>query len=218
VTFSYRPLVPYPVAEDASTPPWVEAPRSGMRPYLYFVGGLVVLVMAGIVLNTLGITQLPWFGNGGTNSGAAPTPSLPPLTVRSDYAHADRFLNLTLGPALDGLNQTVPSLSATCHGTLSNGCLDAVTATDKQVKKVLAVMDRGEIPSCIAASMGKFRGDLAAMDGGLQLAIKGYADNLVNELAQGLNRFGTAGQALVSDAKSVDRAQKTQCSTMVTGP
>jgi hypothetical protein len=209
----------YPVAEQPVTPLWVEAPRSGKRPYLYFVAGLVVLVVAGILLNTLGITQLPWPGSASTPSGrATPAPSASPLTVRSDFARADRFLNLSLAPALVALNQTGPALNSTCYGTLSNGCFDAITTTVKQLKSVLVVIDRGDIPQCIAASMSKVRGDLAAMDGGLELALKAYADNLTSELAQGFRQFVPPAQALLADSQSADRAQKTLCSTVPTGP
>jgi hypothetical protein len=209
----------YPVAEQPVTPLWVEAPRSGKRPYLYFVAGLVLLVITATVLSNLGITQFPWSGSGSTpNSGATPAASLPALAARSDYARADRLLNLTLTPALAAYNQTIPALSVGCYGTLSNACFEAITTTAKQVKKMLGELDRADIPPCIAASMSKVHSDVTTMDTGLQFALKGFGDNMNAELNQGLHQFGLAGQALGTDAQSVDRAQKAQCSKDLTGP
>jgi hypothetical protein len=80
------------------------------------------------------------------------------------------------------------------------------------------VIDHGAIPPCIATSTSKLRTDLAGMEAGLQLALKGYQDNLAAEVTQGLNRFGSGGPALQADATALDQAQKTQCSTQQVGP
>lgn len=124
----------------------------------------------------------------------------------------------SLTPALVAVNQTLPALTLSCNGTLSNSCLDAIKATDKQLKHVLSVIDHGNIPPCIATGMTKLRIDFSGMDSGLTLALSGFQENKKNLVAEGLNRFGSLGQAVAADAKSVDQAQKTQCSTQLVGP
>jgi hypothetical protein len=52
----------------------------------------------------------------------------------------------------------------------------------------------------------------------LQLALKGYQDNITAEVTQGLNRFGSGSPALQADATILDQAQKAQCSTQPVGP
>jgi hypothetical protein len=210
-----RIFVPPPAEEI--TPLWAEPARSGVSLYLYVVAGAVVLVMLMIVLNSLNFIQLPWFGSGSTADIRPMVTPTPQLLVRSDYARADNFLNYSFAPALVALNQTVPALSLSCNGTLSNSCLDAIKATDKQLKHVLSVIDHGNIPPCLGTGMGKLRIDFAGMESGLTLALSGFQENKKNVVADGLSRFGSLGQAVAADAKSVDQA-KPQCNTQVVGP
>jgi hypothetical protein len=212
------PTFDVPVEQPVVTPLWEQPVRSGMSLYLYVAAGAVVLVMAMIVLSSMNIVQLPWPGAGSTSNVRPAATPLPPLTTRTDYARADRFLNLSLAPALVGVNQTLPNLTQTCNGTLSNSCLSSITATDQQMKKVLSVIDGGEIPPCIAAGMSKLRIDLSEMETGLTLALSGFKDNQRNLVTAGLSRFGSLGQALPADAASLNQAQKTQCSTQEVGP
>ncbi|HEV2014351.1 MAG TPA: hypothetical protein VGR77_10795 [Candidatus Dormibacteraeota bacterium] len=206
-----------PPPEEAVVPLWQEPPRQGISIYLFAGAALVVLIMAMMALNSLNIVRLPWQSDGQTQVRPTPTP-MPLLTERTEYARADRFLNFSLSPAVAALNLTLPALGQSCNGTLSNSCRDAITATDQQVTKVLAVIDRGEIPPCIAPGMSKIRADFATMDAGLQLALKGFKDDNKAVVAQGLARFGSAGPALQADAKAVDQTLKAQCSTDRTGP
>ena len=213
--FMPAPAYNFPVAE-AVTPPWVK-PSRGVSTYLYVAGGAVVLIMAMVVLNSLSVVPFHWFGyDDGSTARPTVTP-LPPATERSDFVRADRFLKYSLGPAVITFNQTVADLKV-CNGTLSNSCHDAITATDKQMKNLLSVIDHAAVPPCIAGGTAKLRADLAGMEAGLQLAIKGYQDNLAAEVIQGLNRFGSGGPALQADATALDQAQKTQCSTQLVGP
>ena len=205
-----------PPPEEPVVPLWQEAPRQGISMYLFVAAAAVVLIMAMMALNSLQIYRFPWQSDGQSQARptAAPTPL---LTERTDYARADRFLNFSFAPAVAALNLTLPATGQSCNGTLTNSCLNAVTATDQQVIKVLAVIDRGELPLCIAPGMSKIRADFATMDTGLQLAIKGFKDDSKTEVAQGLARFGAAGPALQADGKALDLALKT-CSTDRTGP
>lgn len=211
------PTFDVPVVPPAVTPLWEQPTRSGASLWLYVVAGAVVLVMAMIVLNSMNIVRLPWQSSDSTPTVPTATP-LPPVTARTDYARADRFLNLSLAPALVGVNQTLPNLTQTCNGTLSNSCLSSITATDQQMKKVLSVIDRGEIPPCIAAGVNTLRIDLFGMESGLTLALSGFKENQRNLVAAGLSRFGSLSQALPANATSVNQAMKAQCSTQMVGP
>jgi hypothetical protein len=66
--------------------------------------------------------------------------------------------------------------------------------------------------------MKKYRSDLAAMEAGLQLGLKGYKDNQVGEVTNGVNQFVRVGGALQGDVTAVDNAMKTQCSPDREGP
>jgi hypothetical protein len=213
------PGIPYavPVAEETEVPLWVEKPRQGISMYLFAATALVVLIMAMMALNSMNIVRMPWESDGQTQ--VKPTASPTPLLVtRTEFARADRFLNFSLSPSVAGLNKTLQPVSVSCNGTLSNSCLSAITTADQELKKVLTVIDHADIPPCIAPGMTKVRADFAQMDEGLQLAIKGFADNNKTGVGQGLARYGAAGPALQADAKAVDQALKTQCSTEQTGP
>ncbi|HVS49029.1 MAG TPA: hypothetical protein VHJ99_09015 [Candidatus Dormibacteraeota bacterium] len=211
------PTFDVPVVPPAVTPLWEQPTRSGATMYLYVVAGAVVLVMAMIVLNSMNIVRLPWQSDGSTPSVPTATP-LPPVTARTDYARADRFLNLVLAPAMVSAGQTVPAMQTACNGTLSNSCLSSITATDQQMKKVLSVIDGGEVPPCIGVGVNKLRIDLAGMESGLTLALSGFQQNQRNLVAAGLSRFGSLSQALPADATSVNQAMKAQCNTQEVGP
>jgi hypothetical protein len=211
------PTFDVPVVPPAVTPLWEQPTRSGASLWLYVVAGAVVLMMAMIVLNSMNIVRLPWQSSDSTPTVPTATP-LPPVTARTDYARADRFLNLVLAPAMVSAAQTVPAMQTACNGTLSNSCLGSITATDQQMKKVLSVIDRGEIPPCIAAGVNTLRIDLFGMESGLTLALSGFKENQRNLVAAGLSRFGSLSQELPANATSVNQAMKAQCSTQMVGP
>jgi hypothetical protein len=216
------PAIPYaaPAAEESAVPLWQEAPREGIqgtRLYLFGAAAVVVLIMAMMALNSLNLVRMPWQSDGYNPPKPAVTPT-PQLATRSDYARADRFLNFNLSPAIAAYNQTLPELGRTCNGTLSNSCLSAITATDVQLKNVLVVIDKADIPPCIAPGMTKIRADFNTMETGMQIVLKGFKDDSKPEANQGYQQFLGAGAALQADAKAVDLALKTQCSTDQTGP
>jgi hypothetical protein len=105
-----------------------------------------------------------------------------------------------------------------CNGTLSNACFDAMNGAAAPLKNVLAVIDRGPIPQCIAAPTKALRSDFANMQVGLTRALKGYNDNQRAELDSGLYAFVRNAQALSADAKAVDQAEKALCTTDPEGP
>jgi hypothetical protein len=203
----------YPAAEPV-VPLWQQPKSSGKTVYLYGGGAVVLFVMVLIVLNSINFVSLPFFG-ASSNPPQEVKPS--PYPIRSEFGRADDFLKNSLAPAIASFDQTKPAMQ-TCTGTLSNSCFDAITASDKQIRNVLLVIDQGTIPLCITAPMKKYRGDLALMEAGLQLGLKGYKDNQIGEVTNGVNQFVRLVGALQGDTIAVDNAKKTQCSPDREGP
>jgi hypothetical protein len=213
-----QPVLTYPVyavAEAAPPAPLWQARATGRNKYLYWVAGVVVLVMAVVFLRAMApFIVWPWSGG----ADAAPAAAAPTaLATRSDYARSDRFLRMSLTPAMSALTPTIPVLKETCNGQLTVSCQAAITATDKQVKIVIAAIDNESIPACIAKPVTKLRADLAASDAALQTSLKGYKDNLKAEVTQGLSTFSRSSAPLVADARAVGPAQ-VLCDTQVVGP
>ena len=203
--------------EEEITPLWQQPTRSAKTNYLYAGAGLIVVVIAIMLLNSFNFFQFAWLNSSSTSSVQSPQPSPVVDQTRSEFGRADRFLNGSLGPPLVGLGDTIQKMQ-TCNGTLSNSCYDAINATDPELKNLLAVIDHGTIPQCIAAPMKSFRADIVTMEAGIQLALKGYKDNQRGEVGNGLSQFGRAGQAMVTDGRTADQALKTQCTKDLQGP
>jgi hypothetical protein len=204
---------PYPYVEPAK-PAW-ERPQTGFNKYLYIAAGLVVLVMAALVLNSLGPFQLPWVAQANPTPRPSPTP---PLAARSDFALADRLLNGYLSQPIAAFNSSNVILDEECNGVLSFSCRDAMRNTDYQVKTLISVLGQQTAVSCIAAPVTKMRADLAAMDAGLILALKAYSDNALSELGQGFASYQASLAALGVDLINANHLQKTVCSPTVVGP
>jgi len=209
----------YTVNDPTITPLWLKSTSTGVSKYLYFGAALVVVVIVLMILNSLNFMSLPFIGSGTEQAAkASPTPpAYTPSPVRSEFSRADGFLNGSLGPAMDNLVQPITAMQS-CSGTLSNACFDAMNGAVSPLKNVLAVIDRGPISHCIAAPMKELRSDFANMQIGLTRALKGYNDNQRAELDSGLYAFVRNAQALTADAKAVDQAEKTLCSTDPEGP
>jgi hypothetical protein len=198
----------YPVAvvEPPVTPLWEQPVRSGRTIYIYVGAAAVVLVMLMILLSS-NVIQLPWPGGASSSASQSPRPTT------SDYARADH-LSATLAPALVKVGSTLPALQTACTGTLSNGCLNALNTAKQQMTDLLAMIDHGDVPPCIAASVTAMRFDVQSMAGGIDLSLKGYGDNSGAEVYQGIYRFAYFGQSLKADAASIN-AQKAGCSKVV---
>lgn len=209
----------YTVDDPTITPLWAQPAKSGMTNYLYAGAGIVILVMAVMLLNSFNFYQyLPWYG-AGSSSASVTSPQPTPVVdnTRSDFGRADRFLNGALVPAVATMADAMQQMQ-TCNGTLSNSCYDAIVATEPQLKKVLAVVDRGPIPLCIAAPMKSFRADVVNMEAGLQLSLKGYKNNNRGDVGNGLTVFARSSQAMAADGKTADQLHNTQCSKDLEGP
>jgi hypothetical protein len=201
-------------------PLWQEAPREGIqgtRLYLFGAAAVVVLIMAMMALNSLNLVRMPWQSDGYNPPKLAVTPT-PQLTNRSDYARADRFLTYSLAPAINEVAKTLPAMGQACNGTLSSSCQSSLTTSEQLYKKVLVVIDRADIPPCIAPGVSRMRADFAQLDEALLAALKGFTDNKASDVSRALNRFFSIDPAMQADAKAVDLALKTQCSTDQTGP
>jgi hypothetical protein len=206
----------YPPAESV-VPLWEQPKGSGKTVYLYAGGAIVLFLMVLIVLNTINFLSLPFIG-GRTSSNPPPAAKASPTAapVRSEYGRADLFINGSLIPAVASLEDTKAAMEL-CTGDLSNNCFNALTASDDQLKNVLATIDHGSIPSCIAAPMKQLRNDFAQMYAGLQLGLKGYKDNQSSEVVNGVYQFRRVAGSQQGDTNAVTNAQKT-CSHDLEGP
>jgi hypothetical protein len=170
-----------------------------------------------IVLNTINFLSLPFIG-GRPSSNPSPQANSSPAAgpIRSEYGRADLFFNGSLAPAVASLEDTKAAMEL-CTGDLSNNCFNALTASAEQLKNVLAIIDHGSIPSCIAAPMKQLRNDFAQMYAGLQLGLKGYKDNQTSEVVNGVYQFRRVAGSQQGDTNAVTNAQKT-CSRDLEGP
>lgn len=215
------PAVPYAVPGPSEVPLWEEQPApsglGGKSMYLFGAAAFVVLIMAMMALNSLNIVRMPWQSDGQMPSRPVVTPT-PPLPARTDYARAESFLNYSLAPVLVTFGENVTTHSQQCTGAMTVSCNDALITTDNQMVKVLAVIDHGNIPPCIAGPVARMRIDLANMQGALRLAITGFKENKAATVRAGLSQFGSQGAAFQTDAKAADQALKTVCNTQLAGP
>ncbi|HEX9097902.1 MAG TPA: hypothetical protein VF956_00270 [Candidatus Dormibacteraeota bacterium] len=206
----------YPAPEQA-LPLWQQPKSSRKTAYLYGGGAVVLFVMVLIVLNSINFLSLPFIG-GGTSSNPTPAagPSPTAAPVRSEYGRADVLVKGSLTPAIASLEDTKAAMES-CTAELSNICFNAITASDEALKNVLAVIDHGSIPSCIAAPMKQLRNDFAQMDSGLQLGLKGFKDNQTTEVVNGVHQFRSVAQSQQGDTNAVVNAQS-RCSHDLEGP
>jgi hypothetical protein len=221
-----QPAIHYPAqvgnpldysAGGALTPLWEQQRKSGMTNYLYIGAGAIAVVVALVLLNIWG--PLLWslvFGAPEAPVVAKPTPPLPALTARTDYARADRYVTRILNPAMTDLNQAVTLFRQTCTGALTNSCQKSVDAAEAQVKNTLSLIDHNQVPACISGTVSRMRADLAGMDSALQAASKAYNDNSKPELGQAIARFSTASRPLTADFATA--TVKAGCDTQPSGP
>lgn len=175
------------------------APRRSSRLFIV-VGGLALLVVLAAGGMTVGAQLL---AHKATKTASPPTSA----TVLSQYDRADRFLNGKLGPAFDAADKSLPAIKTGCSGELTVDCRDALAATDQKLKDILAVIDHGDIPHCIAAPMKQFRQDIAAMEAGFAYSLTGFQTNSKTIVADGLRRVLGASTQAQTDANAVKTAQ-----------
>jgi hypothetical protein len=219
VDYSYpAPAVDYGYAAPESVVPlWQQPKRSGKGVYLYAGGAVVLFVMVLIVLNSINLLSLPFIG---ARTSSTPPPaanaSPTPAPIRSEYGRAVLFFDGALTPAVASLEATKAAMES-CTGDLSNICFNAMNASDQQLKNILAIIDHGSIPSCIAAPVKQLRSDFAQMDAGLQLGLKGFKDSQSSEVVNGVYQFRRVAGSQQADTIAVSNAEKT-CSHDLEGP
>jgi hypothetical protein len=206
------PVADYPRGDMPTTPLWEEPAKSGLTIYMYAGAAAVVLIMLMMVLGSTNLIQLPWLGGASDSAGPAIRPASTAKT--SDYARADRFLNVYLAPALPSISHTLPGLQTACTGTLSSGCLVALNAAEQQMNTVLSTIANGDVPPCIAAGANTARFDLQSMADDIDMSLNGYQDNSGALVYQGIYRFAYYGRSLKVDAANIN-AQKAKCSKVV---
>jgi hypothetical protein len=211
-------VISYPVNYSNPEPvvPLWQRQKPRLNKYVvYGAAGVVVLVMAGIFLSSLGPISWPWSSDAPAQAAVA-TGS--PLATRSDFAVANRFLFGFLSPPLARVNRATAALRLSCNGVLSVGCQSALSVTDTEVRNMLSVVQTTPAPVCILPNVTRVKGDLTTMVAGLQLAVQSYNDNKKTELYQGLSRFYASSQSMQLDLTAAGRARTAYCDTQLTGP
>jgi len=205
---------PAPAPEEPA-PLWRQQAPTGLNKYLYIAAGLIAVVVLAVVINSFGPFTLPWMQS--TSSGPTVAAGPPPLTTRTGYAQADRFITGFLAPAMDDMNQRNTTTHETCVGALTISCQEAVTETDNQAQVLLTIFDHGVVPPCIALPSTNFRAALAKVHVDLQAAIKGFAANNTFQTNDALARYAGDVKAVPADYAAMSAAKAT-CDTSVTGP
>jgi hypothetical protein len=200
---------PAPVAyvytpEQPATPAWERPAPSGPNVFSFAAAGAILLVLVLVLLNVTNIISIPWPG-----APSGPTVTMihgSPKPLVSDYVLADHFLNISLGPAIVQLANTLPAVRASCGAgaTLSSACHNAILATNDQMTNVLSVIDHAGIPACIAIGVKAIRNDLQDMAGGIGVALHGFQDSSADEVNTGIQHFATVAQSLQPDATKID--------------
>jgi hypothetical protein len=204
-----------------SAPAWRrrEPKASGANFYLYFIAGIVGIVIVLVVLNSV----FPlWLLLPGPKASDAPTAAQasppPPVAHRSDFARADYFVSGVLPPALAEVSQALQPVSLSCGKALTISCHDALDAATPKLKSFLSVIDHNPVPLCIAGSVAKLRADLAGIDAAVQGASKAYTDNQSSELAAAMALYARSAAPAAADIHALTSTMNAQCDTQVVGP
>jgi hypothetical protein len=140
-----------------------------------------------------------------------PTPTPTPTPAGVEYARASNFWNKQALPALAEVNRAARAINTSCKGKLSPGCRAGIEATDQRLQVALTVIKDGDVPACIATHLTRFKGDLLAMDGGLQIALNGYKAGDRQLVEQGLSVFRENAVPVGADAAAVTNDVKLLC-------
>ena len=201
------PAPPRPAPVPAAKAPlW--APLGPIRDYRWApaVGALLVLfVIVAVAFSLRGLFMPAGF----RTPPSFPTPT--PTPAGLEFGRAYLFWYNSAAPALAAVNKTLPALNSRCKGSLPTTCRVAIAATDAKLKQTITIINKGNIPACIADDLTRFKSDLEGMDGGLQIALKGYAQRDRLMIAQGLAQFHEALRPLAQDSAAVVKDVKALC-------
>jgi hypothetical protein len=203
-----------------SAPAWRrEAKPTGVNWYLYFIAGVMGIVIILVVLNSVFPLWLYLPGpKPAPEPAAAQASPIPPVAHRSDFARADHFVSGVLPPQMTTLSQDLTPVSQSCNRQLTISCQNDISTARPEVKTVLSVIDQNPVPQCIAPQVAKLRADLATIDAALTAADKAYTDNQSSELAAAMSKYSRPASQLGADVAAVAATMKAQCDATVTGP
>lgn len=212
----YRMPAPQPApAPQMEAPLWQEPRQSmGLTKYMYGAAALIALVLAGVVLSSMGTITFPWQHSPPEQAAAKAGPS---LTARSDSAQANLLINGVLAPPLADLDDTVALVKESCVAGMTASCQDALVGVDNKTTALLQVIDQESVPACIAPQVARVRADLAKLDADAQLGIKGFKDNRPSEMVSGGSQIPPQFAQVQADGNALVAAAK-GCDTQVVGP
>jgi hypothetical protein len=197
----------YQAQYDPAPAAWMapEPPRSRTMTYV------IALVLIGIVgAGGYLAYQMTAQNNYTASVQASPSPTI------SDYERADRFLNVDLLPALQEVNNAVPTVNKNCNSTLPPACKDAlITLNTAMIDLGNAITNnQKDIPICIGTAVSQFQNDWQTMEQGLTTAIQGFSQNNRTLIIDGLQRYAEVGQFLKPDVDRINAAEKTCSKTL----
>ena len=215
-----RPVYRAP-APAAAAAPQVEAPlwkepatSNGITKFMYIGAGLIALIVAGVVLSSLGTIRFPWEQSPPEQVTAKATPG---LTARSDGARADHLVTVVLAPPLATLSDSVTLVRESCPAGMTASCQDALVQVDNNVTALLPVIDHQTVPVCISPQVAQLRADLVKLDGDAQLGVKGFKDNRAGEVSSGASLVSALLGQVQADNAAITAAAK-GCDTQLVGP
>jgi hypothetical protein len=204
-----------------SAPAWrrKEPKATGVNYYLYFIGGVVGIVIILVVLNSVFPLWLLLPGPKASNPPAAAQASPPPpVAHRSDFARADYFVSGVLPPALADLNHVLQPVGLSCSRALTVSCQNALDAAVPKLQGILPVFDKNPVPLCVAVPVARVRADLVGINNAVQAAEKAYADNQAQELAAAMSAYSAFDAVFARDVPAVTTAMNANCDPTVVGP
>jgi hypothetical protein len=174
-------------------------------PWVPAIGALIVIVIVALVLRSFFISYFSL-----RDTPVYPTPTPTPSGV--ELQRANNFWPGTVFPLLGQVVKTLTPLKTQCFtGSRRAGCRSAIVATDQKLQLVMAAINKGDIPACIATHVATFRGDVESMDGGLQISLIGYKAGDQVMISRGLAQFVEAVRPLVADGELVNSDLKAYC-------
>jgi hypothetical protein len=199
------PYQPAPIPQAAEPPPpW--APQGGKARDFWWIPAIGALIL---------IVAVGWMVRGFLVAGPDRTPpSYPtptPTPAGLEFGRAYLFWYNTGLPGISDMNKSVPNLNARCKGTLPATCQAAITVTDQKLQVVITAINNGNIPACLNTHLTRVKSDLEAMDGGLQIALKGYKAADKGAITQGLTQFHESAIPLNQDVAVVTGDVKALC-------
>ena len=126
-------------------------------------------------------------------------------------AQADGFVNKSLSPAVAAAARTQGPIDANC-GSNSARCRDSLLASNLELQNVLAVINRGPVPACVADPTHRVQVAAQTIDDGVTLALSGFLGNNQDTIAAGLRNASAASPGLRPAMDALIAAAKTSCS------